>query len=69
MSYRAMEEWIVTDGMGEFVEYYNPTGLVMHFGNDRALAWKTTDSEEAWEVARIARDVYNRKSMRMQTRW
>jgi hypothetical protein len=60
-----MDEWLVGDGMGEFVAYYNHTGHVMHFTRDRQEARKTTDSREAFEVARIARELYRRKNMRM----
>jgi hypothetical protein len=59
------DEWLVSDGMGEYVGYYNPTGKVMHFTRSRDEARRTTDSREAFEVARIAREVYGRKSMRM----
>ena len=60
-----IDEWLVSDGMGEYVRYFNPTGLVIHFTRDRDEAWKTTDSEQAFEVARIAREVYKRKWMRL----
>lgn len=61
------DEWMVSDGCGEYVAYYNPTGLVMHFTRNPSYdgVWKTTDSEQAFDVARIAREVYKRKSMRM----
>ena len=58
------DEWIVSDSMGEYVEYYNPTGHVMVFTRDFAKARRTTDSHEAAEIARIARVVYKRPNMR-----
>lgn len=61
-----MDVWHVTDGMGEYVAYYNPTGHVMHFTRNRDESRRTTSSEDAWEIARIAREVYGRKWMRMQ---
>ena len=57
-------EYLITDSMGEYVEYFNPTGLVMVFTRVRDEAWKTTDSKEAFDVARVAREVYKRKHMR-----
>lgn len=64
---KRQDEWQVSDGMGEFVAYYNPTGHVMHFTRHPSYdgVWKTTDSQEAFEVARIAREVYKRSGMRM----
>jgi hypothetical protein len=64
---RRPDEWMVSDGMGEYVSYYNPTGLVMHFTKHPSYdgVWKTTSSDDAFEVARIAREVYKRKHMRM----
>jgi hypothetical protein len=59
-----IEEWLVTDAMGEWVCYYNPTGHVMHFTRCREEAMQTTDANHAAEVARIARVVYGRKNMR-----
>jgi len=59
------DEWIITDGMGEFVRHYNPTGNVMVFTKNREEAWKTNDSESAYEVARIAQVIYKRKHMRI----
>lgn len=58
------DEWIVSDNMGEYVEYYNPTGHVMNFTRDREKALRTTCSYHAAEVARIARELYRRKNMR-----
>ncbi len=63
MTTATMETWIVTDGMGEYVEYYNPTGHVMVFTRDREKARATTCSWDAFEVARVAREVYGRKRM------
>lgn len=60
-----METWIISDGMREYVEYFNPTGLVMVFTGNRDKAMVTTDSEDAFKIARIAREVYGRKHMRM----
>lgn len=60
-----MNEWIVGDGMGEWVEYYNPTGVVMVFTHEREKAFRTTDSYEAANITRIAREVYGRKNMRL----
>ncbi len=56
--------WMVTDGCGEYIEYYNPTGHVMHFTRDREKARRTTCHYDAGEVARVAREVYRRKNMR-----
>lgn len=39
---KRQDEWLITDGCGEFIAYYNPTGLVMHFTRSREEAWKTT---------------------------
>jgi hypothetical protein len=60
---RTVDTWHVCDGMGEWVEYYNPTGHVMHFTRDREKSRRTTDSYEAAEIARIAREVYRRRNM------
>lgn len=60
-----MEVWIVTDSMGEFVEAYHLDGGVMDFTRDRDQAMQTTDSVHAFEVARVAREVYGRRFMRM----
>jgi hypothetical protein len=65
MATRQIEEWLVSDGMGEYVAYYNHTGHVMHFTRDRDEARKTTDSYDAAEVARVARTLYGRKNMRI----
>lgn len=59
------DEWMVTDGCGEYVRYYNHTGHVMHFTRDRDEAMKTTDSEDAYRIAEIAQRLYGRKSMQM----
>jgi hypothetical protein len=59
------DEWLVTDGCGEYVRYFNHTGTVMHFTPNREEAWRTADSRDAFEVARIAREVYQRRFMRM----
>lgn len=59
-----IDEWLVSDGMGEYVAYYNAAGHVMHFTHDRSEARKTTDSYESAQIARIAREVYGRKNMR-----
>lgn len=61
-----MDSYIVCDGMGEYVIFYNPVGLVMVFGSDREAAHKTTDAFDACEIARIAREVYKRRYMRIQ---
>jgi len=60
-----IECWIVTDSMGEYVEYYNPTGHVMAFTRDREKARVTTCSYDAYHVAEIARTLYRRRYMRM----
>lgn len=62
---RQQDEWMVADGMGEWVEYYNPTGHVMHFTRDYDKARRTSDSSDAAEVARIARLLYRRTNMRI----
>jgi hypothetical protein len=66
---RRPDEWMVADGMGERVGYYNPTGLVMHFARsgdpEYDRPWTTTSAEDAFEVARIAREIYKRKHMRI----
>lgn len=59
------DEWLVSDSCGEYVAYYNHTGHVMYFTRDREQAWKTTDSYDAAEVARIARVLYRRERMRL----
>lgn len=64
-TFTEIETWIITDGMGEFVAYYNPTGHVMVFTRSRDEARATTDSREAFEIARIARELYGRKQMRI----
>ena len=61
---RTQDVWMVTDGMGEYVAYYNPTGHVMDFTRAREEARVTTDSYEAAEIARVARALYQRKNMR-----
>ncbi len=58
------DEWMVCDGMGEYVAYYNPTGHVMTFTRDREQARRTTCSYDAADVARIARTIYGRSQMR-----
>lgn len=64
-----MEEYIVTDGMNQFVEYYNATNHVMAFTNDREKCWRTCCSQNAFNVARIARELYGKKCMKMQMAW
>lgn len=59
------EEWLVTDGMGEYVRYYHPTGDVMVFTHCREEAMRTSDSRDAFKVARLARTLYRRVGMRM----
>ena len=65
MNATRQDEWIVTDGMGEHVQYYNPTGHVMVFTKNRDEARRTTDSYEAYEIARIARELYKRRFMKI----
>lgn len=60
-----MDTYIITDGMGEFVRYYNHTGHVMQFTREREEAWQTTDSRDAYDVARIAQKLYRRPMMKM----
>lgn len=60
-----METWTVNDGMGEWLEYHNCTNNIMHFTRDSAKKLVTTDSEHAFEMARLARQLYGRKYMRM----
>ena len=60
-----MDLWTINDGMGEWVRYYNHTGHVMVFTRNRDEAMRTTDSADAFEIARIARTVYRRPNMRM----
>lgn len=59
----AHEYWIVGSPTGEYVMYYNHTGHVMHFTTDRAEARRFTDAGDAYEVQRIARDLYRRDSL------
>lgn len=60
-----MDTWIITDSMGEYIEYYNATNHIMVFTRERDKAMVTTDSEYAFELARLARELYKRKNMRI----
>lgn len=60
-----MESWIITDGMGEYIRYYNRIGHVMEFTQSREEAWQTTDSRDAYDVAKIAQKLYRRERMKM----
>jgi hypothetical protein len=62
---RGADIWVVTDG-SEYVARYNPVGHTMSFTDDPAEAFHTTDSKYAYDVARIACDLYRRKHMRIQ---
>jgi hypothetical protein len=59
------EYWVIGSNSGEYVAYYNRTGSVMHFTNDKSEAMKldamSTMASVLDEIVSVARKVYRRQ--------